>query len=220
MSKREWGVILALTFCAFESLRVRRGESGDPPLFRVVRRLSHGRGHVPCAQGGAKQVASSRERSAIANRVAELAAPLAESLGLELVEVSFESQGGSRTLRVSIDKPGGVSLPDCQALSEGLSRTLDETDPVSGPYHLEVSSPGPERPLVSDRDYERFAGEAVRIELEAPKGSAGRPARHTWQGRLVGLQEGNVVIEAGKEEVKIPLAAIRRARLVDRFAKQ
>lgn len=165
-------------------------------------------------------MSSSRERSTIAARVAELAAPLAELLGLELVEVSFGSQGGRRILRVSIDKPGGVGLSDCQALSDALSRSLDEADPVSGPYHLEVSSPGPERPLVSARDYERFAGEAVRIELDAPKGSAGRPARHTWQGKLVGLSDGQVVLEVGEEEIKFPLAAIRRARLVDRFSKK
>src|SRR5690606_35558507 len=86
-----------------------------------------------------------------AKRPAEIAAELAEEvarpLGLEIVDVEFRRESGGRVLRVFIDKPGGVTLDDCEALSEELSRRLDEVDPIEESYSLEVSSPGIERPL-------------------------------------------------------------------------
>ncbi len=78
---------------------------------------------------------------------AELAEELAGPLGLEIVDVEFRREAGGRVLRVFIDKPGGVTLDDCQALSQELSRKLDEVDPIEESYSLEVSSPGIERPL-------------------------------------------------------------------------
>src|SRR5690554_2185188 len=100
--------------------------------------------------------------------VAELAEQLAAPLRLEIVDVEFRREPGGRVLRVFIDKPGGVTLDDCQALSRRLSAKLDEVDPIEESYNLEVSSPGIERPLTKPKDYIRFAGHRVHVRTYGP----------------------------------------------------
>jgi ribosome maturation factor RimP len=113
--------------------------------------------------------------------VAELAQPIIEALAFELVDVEFLKEGANWYLRVYIDKPGGIAIDDCQAVSEHLSDKLDEADPIKQSYMLEVSSPG-ERPLKKDRDYERFKGERVEIKLYQPLNG-----RKVFEGELLGL---------------------------------
>lgn len=143
---------------------------------------------------------------------AELAEELAGPLGLEIVDVEFRREAGGRVLRVFIDKPGGVTLDDCQALSQELSRKLDEVDPIEESYSLEVSSPGIERPLTKPRDYERFAGELVHVRTFGPIGG-----RRNFQGKLIGLDGDDVVLRLEDGDVRIPLAQVARARLVAQF---
>ncbi len=97
----------------------------------------------------------------------EMAQPIVEALAFELVDVEFLKEGANWYLRVYIDKPGGILIEDCQAISEQLSDLLDKKDPIKQSYILEVSSPG-ERPLKKDRDYERFKGELVEVKLYQP----------------------------------------------------
>lgn len=121
--------------------------------------------------------------------VEELAQPVMEALSFELVDVEFIKEGAYWYLRIYIDKPGGVAIDDCQAVSERMSDKLDEADPIKQSYILEVSSPG-ERPLKKDRDYERFKGEMVEVKLYQPLNG-----KKVFEGELQGLVDGKVEIK-------------------------
>lgn len=95
----------------------------------------------------------------------ELAKPLADSLGLELWDVRFEKEGADWYLRVFIDKEGGVSIDDCEALSRPLNTILDETDPIEAAYIFEVGSPGLGRELRKPEHFEKFLGDEIRLKL-------------------------------------------------------
>jgi len=116
----------------------------------------------------------------------ELAQPIVDSLSFELVGVEYLKEGANWYLRVYIDKPGGITIDDCQAVSEQLSVKLDEADPIRQSYILEVSSPG-ERPLKSERDFERFRGETVEVKLYQPING-----RKVFEGELLGLN-GDII---------------------------
>ena len=121
--------------------------------------------------------------------VAEIAQPIVEALSFELVDVEFLKEGANWYLRVFIDKPGGIAIDDCQAVSERLSDKLDEADPIKRSYIMEVSSPG-ERPLKKERDFERFRGETVEIKLYQPL-----DGKKDFEGELIGLVDGRVEIK-------------------------
>ena len=146
---------------------------------------------------------------AIEEMVMAEAEAVARPLGFEVVEVEYKSGPHGRVLRVFIDKPGGVTVDDCQAVSEPLSAALDRLDPIPGSYRLEVSSPGIERPLRKPEDFRRFAGREVEIHLFGPVGG-----RRHWTGTLLGYEEGQVRLrlEDGST-IDLPHEAISRARL-------
>jgi ribosome maturation factor RimP len=125
-------------------------------------------------------------REDVAARVEEIAERVASSEGLEVVEVEVKGGGGSRLVRISIDKPGGVTHADCELVSQQVGTILDVEDVVpGGRYTLEVSSPGIERKLLKPRDYERFQGRKVRANLREPVENS----RH-WEGTLAGWSGG------------------------------
>lgn len=144
----------------------------------------------------------------IAARVDELARPLADRLGLELVEVTYVHEAGRWVLRAFIDKPGGVNLDDCERFSREIDPALDEVDFIPHAYVLEVSSPGLERPLKSPEDYQRFAGRLVQVGTYAPENG-----RKKFTGQLVGSNEDGVVIRVEEREITIPWNNISKARL-------
>jgi len=151
--------------------------------------------------------------SDIAGRVEEMARPLAERKGLELVEVQYVTEGGRRYLRVFLDKPGGINLDDCEAVSRELDRALDDVDFIPHSYVLEVSSPGLERPLKRAEDYVRFKGRLVQINTYAPLNG-----RKKFSGRLMGSGEEGVTILLGEHELAtIPWDQISKARLAVEF---
>lgn len=148
-------------------------------------------------------------RAAIERRVVELAEPVTDALGLELVDVEFVREGGQSVLRVRIDRPQGITHAECEAVSHRLSDALDEVDPIPGPYVLEVSSPGIERPLKRDADFERFAGRLATVHAFAPV-----EGRRRWTGVLGGLDgDGRVLLRCGDREVAIPRDQVSRAHL-------
>ena len=100
--------------------------------------------------------------------VEELAIPILEELNLELVEVEYVKEGKSWFLRVYIDKETGVDIEDCGNVSEKLSEKLDEIDPIPQNYFLEVSSPGAERPLKKEKDFQKAIGKNVYIKTYEP----------------------------------------------------
>lgn len=108
--------------------------------------------------------------SKICNSVEALVKPVLESMNMELVEVEFKKRGDNDgSLTIYIDKEGGVSLDDCEAVHNAIDAPLDELDPTNGkPYTLNVSSPGLDRPFKTLRDYRKHVGEEIEISLYKP----------------------------------------------------
>jgi len=156
------------------------------------------------------------------DRIRAAAERVAGSLGLEVLDVEWKV-GKQRFLRVTIDKPEGVSHADCQAVSEQLSVILDVEDLVAGSrYILEVSSPGMDRKLLKAADYERFVGRLAKIWTNEPVvTSAGARPVNYLEGRLAGYTDGRVRIEmaskSGVNALELPLENIRKANLVVEF---
>ena len=149
------------------------------------------------------------QRDTILQRVSALAQPVADRLGLELVDVELVGQGSRTVLRILVDREGGVSVEDCARMSEVLSRQLDLLDLFVHRYTLEVASPGLDRLLRRAADFDRFAGRLV--EVTTVSDVAGQ--RH-FTGRLRGIVAGRVVVELSRgQEAHIPLEEIAQARL-------
>jgi ribosome maturation factor RimP len=122
--------------------------------------------------------------SGTAARVAALAEPVLESLGLRLVRVRISGAEGC-TVQIMAEKPDGTMLvEDCEAVSRALSPVLDAADPIDRAYRLEISSPGIDRPLVRRSDFERHAGDVVKIEMAVMV-----DGRKRFRGVLVGAQD-------------------------------
>ena len=100
--------------------------------------------------------------------VATLAQPVIEGLNMDLIDTEYIKEGSKWILRLYIDKDGGVGLDDCQIVSEALTDLLDNADIIKTPYTFEVSSPGLDRPLKTDKDFRRYKGETVEVHLYAP----------------------------------------------------
>ena len=146
--------------------------------------------------------------SKITDAVTALAAPVAGELGLELWDVEYVREAGQWFLRVYIDKDGGVSINDCEALSKALDPLLDEADPIPDSYVFEVSSAGAERELKRPGDFARFMGSAVEVRLfRAVDGSK----VHT--GTLTGYENGNVTISSAGGPHTFEKAQVAQVRL-------
>lgn len=151
----------------------------------------------------------SRAPSPTVEAVHRLAQPVAAALGLEVIDIEYRREGRGWVLRLFIDKPGGVTLDDCTALSRDLSPMLDVEDLIDHAYSLEVSSPGATRPLKSDRDLERFRGRRVRVSTYEKIGD-----RKTFIGRLVSHTADRIDLEDETlGPVSLPRTAVARASL-------
>jgi len=106
----------------------------------------------------------------IVQKVQSFAEELLPSMGLELFEVQFRREGHGWVLRLFIDREEGVSLDDCSMVSREISDYLDVEDMIEQPYHLEVSSPGLERPLRNVNEFKRFRGQKARVKLRESRG--------------------------------------------------
>ena len=146
----------------------------------------------------------------VREEVRQLAGPLAEDAGFELVDVEFLVQGRHRIVRVLLDKPGGITVGDCSSFSRRLADCLDMNQTVAGSYHLEVSSPGVDRPLRSLESVQRFAGHhGMMLTHEAREG------RRKFEGELLGTTgtQAGVRIEDGSEHW-FEWAEVKSARLL------
>jgi len=152
------------------------------------------------------------------SRVAELAAPLLASLGLELVDCEYKREGRAMVLRLFIDRQGGVTLDDCASVNRELSEILDVEDFIGGEYTLEVSSPGLNRPLKKAADYQRYQGRLIKVKtFELLADDDGNP-RKTFLGELLGLEEGLVKVKLVEgQTAMIPLEKIAKANLEFEF---
>lgn len=107
--------------------------------------------------------------SKVTSYITEIATPIAEELGLELVEVEFVKEGRDHFLRVYVDTPeNNIDILQCAQMSERLSLVLDENDPIEQNYYLEVSSPGAERPIKKETDFEKAVGKFIYVKTYEP----------------------------------------------------
>ncbi|RQC94587.1 ribosome maturation factor RimP [Pseudomonas aeruginosa] len=141
-----------------------------------------------------------------------LLAPVVEALGYECWGVEFISQGRHSVLRVYIDRPEGILIDDCEAVSRQVSGILDVEDPISGEYTLEVSSPGMDRPLFTLEQFAKHAGEQVKIRLRSLY-----EGRRNYQGILRGVEEQDVVVLVDDHEYLLPIDSIDKANIIPRF---
>ena len=149
------------------------------------------------------------EKKATISRIEELIQPLLEAQGVELVETAYiRPRRGRSTLRLFLDRPGGITLEELARVSRVVGELLDVHDLIPGSYHLEVSSPGLTRALKKPEDYQRYAGRLVRLITRAPWAG-----RQVHRGILQGLENDRVCLQEGEELFLIPLAEIARARL-------
>lgn len=156
------------------------------------------------------------DRSAVTQRVWELAEPLALAAGLELVDVQYRPEGGRVVLRLLIDRPsGGVTLDELARMARELGDVLDGHDAVPGAYHLECSSPGLNRPLLRESHFQRAAGKRVRVRTRDP--IAGR---RSFLGVLEAVAaDGITVIDPAVGPTRIPFEAIERANVEYDFSR-
>jgi ribosome maturation factor RimP len=146
----------------------------------------------------------------IVNQARPLAESLCDAQGLELVYLEYLRERGGRVMRLTIDKPGGVTLEDCAAVSRELGDILDVHLPDIGRYHLEVSSPGPRRRISREADFERFRGHRAKIRTLNPING-----QKNFSGVLEGLSAGTVTLNTGQATVAIAIDAISKAYLTD-----
>ena len=148
--------------------------------------------------------------SSVEAAVTQLAEQVAAHLGMEVVLAEVKGGPGRATVRVYIDKAGGVTLDDCERFSQRLSVLLDVEDSVPFSYNLEVSSPGLDRPLTRASDFERFAGRQVKMRTRSP-----REGQRNFRGKLLGSIAGMVRVEiAPGKELEIAFTEIEKANLV------
>jgi ribosome maturation factor RimP len=144
--------------------------------------------------------------------VYELAKPIIDRNNFELVEIEYKKEGSDWYLRVYLDKEGGITINDCQSVSEELSDLLDEADPIEQSYIFEVSSPGIERPLKTDRDYEKNNGKLIEIKLFSPLNG-----KKALEGILKGHTSDKVEIETDGEIVQVEKSSIALIKPVIKF---
>ena len=149
----------------------------------------------------------------IIDRIHEVLTPVLDQQGLELVEITLRVEGGRWILRVTIDREEGVQLHHCTAVSRELSLHLDVEDLIPVKYFLEVSSPGLDRPLKNERDFERFAGRLVKI-----KTNRSVSGRKKISGTIEGIEDGVVRILLEDDiRLEVPVEDISSARLDYKF---
>lgn len=149
----------------------------------------------------------------VIERVGEILEPVIDQLGLELVEITLRVEGGRWILRVTIDCEEGVQVQHCTAVSRELSVHLDVEDLIPVKYYLEVSSPGLDRPLKDEKDFERFQGRLVKIKTT--RSIAGRKK---ISGTIEGIENGVVsVLLEDDVRLEVPVEDISSARLDYKF---
>lgn len=150
--------------------------------------------------------------------VADIAKPLAEKHGFRVVDIEYVKEGKNWFLRIYIDKPGGVDLNDCAMFNELVSEQLDnvEPDPIPYAYYLEVSSPGAERPLKTEEDFELAVGRYIHISLYHPV-----EKQNTFDGTLKEMTDDTITLvvkdKTKEKEVQIERSNISKARLAIEF---
>ena len=144
----------------------------------------------------------------VTEQVAQFSRPIVEANGCTLWDVEYVREGAERFLRLYIDKEGGVSINDCEAIARAVDPVLDEADPIAESYHFEVCSAGLERALKRPSDFVQFMDAAVLVKLYRP-----RNGLKEIPGILRGYDDGRVTVEAGKETITFEKSEVALVRL-------
>lgn len=144
----------------------------------------------------------------VTEQVAQFSRPIVEANGCTLWDVEYVREGTERFLRLYIDKEGGVSINDCEAIARAVDPVLDEADPIAESYHFEVCSAGLERALKRPSDFAQFMDAAVLVKLYRP-----RNGLKEIPGILRGYEDGRVTVEAGKEMITFGKSEVALVRL-------
>jgi ribosome maturation factor RimP len=148
----------------------------------------------------------------VADLIEGLVGPILTEMGLELVEVQFRREQIGWVLRLIIYRPTGVTVEDCVSVSREVSNLLDVEDLIDQPYHLEVSSPGLDRPLKTARDFARHQGQKIKVVSKTPIDD-----HQEITGLIDQVKEGSVVVATERERIEIPYSLIAKAKLVIEF---
>jgi len=143
----------------------------------------------------------------VVDRVKALISEYLEQNGVELVEITYRREKGGMTLRLLADTPEGISIKECEDLNNYLSEVLDKGSVINDRYLLEVSSPGLDRPLTTDRDFERVMGKMLEVTTYEPI-----DMRKSHEGTFIGVDKENIVIESNGISMVIPRGKIAMAR--------
>jgi ribosome maturation factor RimP len=144
-----------------------------------------------------------------------LCEPVAESYGLELVQVQYRREDHGWVVRILVDRDGGVSVDECGALSREVSDLLDVEDLIDTRYNLEVSSPGLDRPLTKPEDFDRFAGREITIKTTRPV-----EGRSNFKGTLEGIQNEVVKLQTDGKNYELEWALVKKANLVPDYEER
>ena len=148
----------------------------------------------------------------IVDRVRVLAEPILSGEGMDLVEIQYRREANGWVLRLTIDKEGGVTLEDCSRINQEVGRTLDVEDFILTRYHLEVSSPGLDRPLKNEKDFVKYQNRLIKVKTFDPIDK-----RRQFKGKLLGLVENQIQMEIDGGIIHIPLSNVAKANLEIEF---
>ena len=144
---------------------------------------------------------------ALVNEIYEMVNPIAEELNYDIYHIEYVKENGEFYLRIYIEKDGGITLSDCEALSRRVSELMDEKDPIKDPYFLEVSSPGLNRTLFTENHYKRFIGREVMVRF-----TKSIDGKKNVKGILKEVNDDSIVVEA-ENLMNIPKDKIKSANI-------
>ena len=147
------------------------------------------------------------KNDALVNEIYEMVNPIAEELNYDIYHVEYVKENGELYLRIYIEKDGGITLSDCEALSRRVSDLMDEKDPIKDPYFLEVSSPGLNRTLFTEEHYKRFIGREVMVKFTKYV-----DGKKNIKGILKEVNEDSIVVEAD-QLINIPKDKIKSVNI-------
>lgn len=146
-------------------------------------------------------------------KIAKLAAPVIEDLGFSLHMVKITGEGNAQNVQVMAEDPAtqNLGVDDAAKISRAISAVFDVEDPINGAYRLEVSSPGIDRMLIKEKDFENFIGFEAKIETLTPSENG----QKRWRGTINGIKDGKILVTTEDQgDVEIPYAALAKAKLV------
>ncbi|MGO3751319.1 MAG: ribosome maturation factor RimP [Peptoniphilaceae bacterium] len=152
------------------------------------------------------------KKSDIINKVNEIAQISADKLGYEIVDVEFKNGSKHDLISIYIYKKEGIDLDDCSIMSREIEKELDNIDLIKNPYYLEVSSPGLDRPIKSEADYNRNIGNEVEVKLYAPLNG-----KKSIEGLLKGYTDSDIILGTNEGDIEIPIKTISLMKQLIKF---